>query len=70
VSVDRTADGIALKFSEKARVSPEKLADFVSGHPGAVFTPNGVLRHSLGEDALDDLLNVAHGVLLNIRASD
>jgi transcription-repair coupling factor (superfamily II helicase) len=70
VSVDRTADGIALKFSEKARVSPEKLADFVGGHPGAVFTPNGVLRFSLGEDALDELLNVAHGVLLNIRASD
>src|SRR5215510_1772775 len=70
VSVDRTPDGIALKFSEKARVSPEKLAGFVGQHMGAVFTPNGVLRLTLGEDALDDMLNVAHGVLLDIRTTD
>ena len=30
ISIDRTADGIAFKFSEKARVSPEKLSVFVS----------------------------------------
>jgi transcription-repair coupling factor (superfamily II helicase) len=70
VSVDRTPDGIAMKFSEKARVSPEKLAEFVARHPGSVFTPNGVLRLTLGDEALDDVLNVAHGVLLDIRSTD
>jgi transcription-repair coupling factor (superfamily II helicase) len=70
VSVDRMPEGIALKFSEKARVSPEKLAVFVGSHPGSLFTPNGVLRLTLGDDALDDVLNAAHGVLLDIRATD
>ena len=56
VSIDKTPDGIAIKFSEKARISPEKLRDFVSGQEGAVFTPNGVLRLVLTEDQQDDVL--------------
>src|ERR671919_933104 len=62
VSIDRTNDGIAVKFSEKARVSPENLRKFVSSHEGAVFTPNGVLRLVLTEDEQDDVLNVARDV--------
>jgi len=38
LSIDRTQDGVAFKFSEKARVLPEKLAIFVNGHEGSVFT--------------------------------
>ncbi|HEY5446216.1 MAG TPA: transcription-repair coupling factor, partial [Pyrinomonadaceae bacterium] len=34
LSIDKTPDGAALKFSEKARVSPEKLADFIGKHEG------------------------------------
>jgi hypothetical protein len=70
VSIDKTPDGIAVKFSEKARVSPEKLGDFVSMHPGAVFTPNGVLRLTLTEDEQDNVLEFARHVLLQIRAAD
>jgi len=70
VSIDRTPDGVAVKFSEKARVSPEKLGQFVTSSKGAVFTPNGVLRLILTEDQQDNVLEVARDVLLQLRASD
>ncbi|HEX6716260.1 MAG TPA: transcription-repair coupling factor [Pyrinomonadaceae bacterium] len=70
VSIDKTPDGVAMKFSEKARISPEKLGDFVVKHPGAVFTPNGVLRLVLTEDEQDDVLDVTRAVLLQLRAND
>ncbi|HZN09784.1 MAG TPA: transcription-repair coupling factor [Pyrinomonadaceae bacterium] len=70
VSIDKTPDGIAVKFSEKARISPEKLGDFVSRHPGTVFTPNGVLRLVLTEDQQDNVLEFARDVLLQIKVTD
>jgi len=70
LSIDRTADGVALKFSEKARVSPDKLRQFMAAREGAVFTPTGVLRLVLTEGEQDNVLDVAHGVLLQLRATD
>src|SRR6266478_4406820 len=70
LSVDKTPDGVALKFSEKARILPEKLADFVSSHDGALFTPAGVLRLNVSDDEQDRVLDVARDVLLELRASD
>ena len=70
LSVDRTPDGVALKFSEKARVSPDKLRQFMATREGAVFTPTGVLRLVLTEDEQDNVLDAAHGVLLQLRATD
>jgi transcription-repair coupling factor (superfamily II helicase) len=70
VSIDRTPDGVAIKFIEKARISPEKLGEFVTATGGAVFTPNGVLRLVLTEDEQDEVLDVARAVLLRLRASD
>jgi transcription-repair coupling factor (superfamily II helicase) len=70
VSIDKTPDGIAVKFSEKARVLPEKLGEFVSQHTGAVFTPNGVLRLVLTEDQRDNVLEFARDVLLQIKVTD
>jgi hypothetical protein len=61
---------VAIKFSEKARISPERLAEYVSSMPGATFTPNGVLRLVLTEDEQDNVLDVARDVLLRLRASD
>ncbi len=69
LSIDKTPAGVAVKFSEKARISPEKLGEFVTNHPGTVFTPNGVLRLVLSEDDRDNVLDVARAVLLRIRAS-
>ncbi|HEV8429211.1 MAG TPA: transcription-repair coupling factor [Pyrinomonadaceae bacterium] len=70
ISIDRTPDGVAIKFNEKARISPEKLGDFVTRTGGALFTPNGVLRLVLMEDEQDEMLDVARAVLLRLRASD
>ncbi|HKG47080.1 MAG TPA: transcription-repair coupling factor, partial [Pyrinomonadaceae bacterium] len=68
LSIDKTPDGVAIKFSEKARISPEKLGDFVTKNKGAVFTPNGVLRLILTEDEQDNVLDAARAVLLQLRA--
>jgi transcription-repair coupling factor (superfamily II helicase) len=70
LSIDRTADGIALKFSEKARVSPVKLAEFIEKREGSSFAPSGVLRMSLMENEVDEVLHIAHATLLELRATD
>jgi transcription-repair coupling factor (superfamily II helicase) len=44
VSIDKTADGVAIKLGENARVSPEKLMQFVSENEGSNFSPTGILR--------------------------
>jgi transcription-repair coupling factor (superfamily II helicase) len=70
LSIDKTPDGAAIKFSEKARISPEKLGNFVSHHEGSIFTPAGVLKLVLSEDEQDEILRVVRDVLLQLRASD
>jgi transcription-repair coupling factor (superfamily II helicase) len=66
LSIDKTTDGVALKFSEKARVSPEKLAAFVNAREGRVFSPTGVLKLNLDDDEYDHLLDTVRGMLLEI----
>jgi len=66
LSIDKTTDGVALKFSEKARISPEKLAAFVKAREGRVFSPTGVLKLSLNDDEYDHLLDTVRGTLLEI----
>ncbi|HEY0005413.1 MAG TPA: transcription-repair coupling factor [Pyrinomonadaceae bacterium] len=70
ISIDKTHAGFAIKLSEKARVSPEKLMTLVSAREGASFTPTGVLRLDLGEDDADRVLEIAREVLLEIQATD
>jgi transcription-repair coupling factor (superfamily II helicase) len=52
VSIDKTKDGVAVKLSENAKVSPEKLMKFVSENEGAAFSPSGILRVSVDEENL------------------
>jgi len=70
VSIDRTAQGIAFKLSDRARVAPEKLMLLVGEKTGASFAPSGVLRLELDEDEQDRLLEIAREVLLEIRVAD
>lgn len=70
LSIDKTAEGVALKFSEKARISPEKLAAFINQSPGRVFTPTGVLKLALNDDEQDNLLDTVRGVLMQLRLAD
>jgi transcription-repair coupling factor (superfamily II helicase) len=70
LSIDKTNDGVALKFSEKARISPEKLTVLVSTREDASFAPSGVLRIGLAEEDRDDVLRIVHDTLLDLRAND
>ena len=70
ISLDRTADGLAIKFSEKARISAEKLAQFVSSRADRTFTPSGVMRLQVDEEDTDDILRIAHGALLEVQANE
>ena len=70
LSIDKTADGVAVKFSEKARISPEKLGAFVGESDGRVFSPTGILRMSLSDDEQDHVLDVVRGTLLELRLED
>jgi transcription-repair coupling factor (superfamily II helicase) len=67
LSIDKTADGIAIKFSENARISPEKLTDFVGRNDRSGFTPAGVLRLNLEDEEADSELQVARQALLELR---
>ncbi len=44
ISIDKTSDGLAIKFDEKAKIAPEKLMEFVGANEGSNFSPNGILR--------------------------
>ncbi len=66
LSIDKTTDGVALKFSEKARISPEKLTTLVNTRDGSVFSPTGVLKLNLNDDEHDHLLDTVRGALLEI----
>jgi transcription-repair coupling factor len=46
ISIDREGERLSVKFSEKARIDPEKLINMVS-EGRAVFTPSGVLKVNL-----------------------
>jgi transcription-repair coupling factor (superfamily II helicase) len=70
VSLDKTADGLAIKLSEKASVAPERLATFLEHSRGASFSPSGVLRVNVDEQESERMLEIAREVLLEIRVPD
>jgi len=70
ISIDKTADGIAIKFSENARIAPEKLAEFINRDGQSSFTPGGVLRMTLDDEQDDNELDVARATLLELRDED
>jgi transcription-repair coupling factor (superfamily II helicase) len=67
LSIDKTADGVALKFSEKAHISPDKLATFVRSRDGRHFSPTGVLRLNLDDDEQNQVLEIVRNALLELR---
>ncbi len=44
ISVDKTKDGFAIKLSENAKVSPDKLLQFLEENEGAKFSQSGILQ--------------------------
>jgi transcription-repair coupling factor (superfamily II helicase) len=57
VSIDKTNDGYAVKLNQDARVSPEKLTEFVQ-ETGANFRPNGILRVKTGGNPIEEARKV------------
>lgn len=64
MSIDRTADGVAVKLSEASKVDPEKLMRMVSEDENIKFSPNGILRFPA---ASGELLPALRTMLDNIR---
>jgi transcription-repair coupling factor (superfamily II helicase) len=50
ISIDKTADGFAMKFSENARITPEKLMQLLQDNEAASFSPTGILRFPADRD--------------------
>ncbi len=65
VSIDKTADGIAVKLGENARVSPERLMQYLGENEGSSFSPNGILRANAADG---DLIALGRDVLDAIRS--
>ncbi len=63
VSIDRSGQGIAIKLGENARVSPERLMQFLEQIEGTTFSPAGILRipdkgespFTVAQNALDSI---------------
>ena len=54
--IERRRDAVSIRFTEKATVDPERLAQFVANEPGSQFTPAGVLKFSLKEKQPEQVL--------------
>ena len=52
VSIDKTSGGVAVKLSENAAVSPEKLMELLDRDSDASFSPAGILRFRVNEDSI------------------
>jgi transcription-repair coupling factor (superfamily II helicase) len=61
LAIDRIADSLSIRLSEKARVNPEALMKLLADNPNARFAPNGVLKVKMNED--DDLARRVFGTL-------
>ncbi|MGH9899324.1 MAG: TRCF domain-containing protein, partial [Pyrinomonadaceae bacterium] len=68
LSIDRTVDGLVLKFNEKPSISTEKLLAVLRRNNAASFAPNGLLRIQAGANAGQTPLQTAQHLLLELCA--
>ncbi|HEX5733709.1 MAG TPA: transcription-repair coupling factor [Blastocatellia bacterium] len=66
VSIDREGDRLAVKFSEQARIDPDKLIAMISSG-AASFTPAGVLRLKLASQDDDAVFEEVRQLLDHLR---
>src|SRR5262249_30667079 len=64
ISIDKTADGVAIKLAENARVAPEKLMSVLGENEGSSFSPSGILRITLNGQ---NPLSLSRKVLEQVR---
>jgi len=54
--IERKREAVSIRFTEKANVDPERLAQFVAKEHGSQFTPAGILKFSLQEKQPEQVL--------------
>jgi transcription-repair coupling factor (superfamily II helicase) len=54
--IERKRDAVSIRFTQKAMVDPERLAQFVAKEPGSQFSPAGVLKFSMKEKQPEQVL--------------
>jgi transcription-repair coupling factor (superfamily II helicase) len=65
ISIDKAADAVAIKLGETAKVSPERLMQFLSENEDSTFSPSGILRVPV---KARDVLESARRILEQITA--
>ena len=61
--IERKRDAVSIRFTEKANVDPERLAQFVAKESGSQFTPAGILKFSLHEKQPEQVLGRLRSLL-------
>lgn len=65
ISIDKTPNGFSVKLDQNAKISPDKLMEFLSANESANFSPNGILRVvSEGKNLIEE----ARKVISNLTA--
>jgi len=55
--IERKRELVTIKFRQNAVIDPGKLAQFVSSQRGAQFTPDGMLKFTIKENAAGEVLH-------------
>jgi transcription-repair coupling factor (superfamily II helicase) len=66
IGIERKRETTTIRFNQKARIEPERLARFVSGQRGAQFSPNGTLKFTLRAANAEDVLQQLQKLLLSL----
>ena len=61
--IERKREAVSIRFTEKANVDPERLAQFVAKESGSQFTPAGILKFSLHEKQPEQVLGRLRSLL-------
>jgi hypothetical protein len=59
---------VTIKFTEDARIEPERLAAFVAKNRGAQFSPGGVLKFNLKSTQPEAVIDQLNGLLRELSA--
>jgi transcription-repair coupling factor (superfamily II helicase) len=70
LAIDRKREQVGIKFTEKAQIDPQKLAQFVAGNRGSQFTPSGLLKFQLPATMPEDVLNRLREVLQSLASEE
>jgi len=68
LTIDRKRDAVTIKFTEEAKIEPERLAKFVAGTKGAQFSPGGVLKFNLKSTQPEAVIDQINGLLRELSA--